>query len=154
MIEQISVGYHWNIKPISWLWLKYSIGWHWLKNPTVALSDFQVQVGENVKFYPFFLQKSIISGPQAETFLEPGRSSSGVVYIEQEDSWGGCFPKSHNGIVLLKVSVTDIRGKKYRRKLKIPSVELAEAKKYNPEFGRTLVELHGKPLSHEATNTA
>lgn len=144
MIEQVSIGYHWNIKPISRLWLKYAIGWHWLKNPTVALSDFQVQIGDNIKFYPFLLQKSGISGGQAETFLEPGRSSSGVVYFEQRDSWDGCFPKSHNKEVLLKISVTDIRGKKHQRKLKIPAVELSEAKKFNPEFGRTLVELHSK----------
>jgi hypothetical protein len=142
MIEQISVGYHWDIKPISWLWLKYAIGWYWLKNPTVALSDFKVQIGENVKFYPFLLQNSVISGSQAETFLEPGRSSSGVIYFEQVDSWGGCFPKSHNGEVVLKISVTDIRGKKHLKKLKIPAIELTEAKKFNPKFGRTLVELH------------
>ncbi|MBE4594522.1 hypothetical protein BOO24_19510 [Vibrio navarrensis] len=152
-IENVSVAYHWALKPFSKLWFKNSIGWFWLKYPTVAINDFQVNIGENVKFYPFLLQRSHVSGNQAETFLVPGRSSNGVVYFEQGNSFGGCYPKGSKGIVRIKIAVEDVHGKKHVKKLKVPSVTFDEAVKYNPSFGRTLVELHDSKVGTE-NNTA
>jgi hypothetical protein len=71
---------------------------------------------------------------------------NGVVYFEQSDSWGGCFPKVQNSRVRIKVRVLDTFGNKYTNTFWIPSVTLAEARKYNPAFGKTRAELHGKPL--------
>lgn len=145
-IERISIGYHWNITPFSMQWMKYRIGWFWLHNQTAAITDFQISIGENLKVYPFLTQKSIISGESAETFLEVGRSTNGVVYFEQSDSWGACFPIVNHDKVKLKVRITDVFGNKHQSAFDVPSVSFEEARKYNPSFGKTLADLHGRPL--------
>lgn len=145
-IEQISIGYHWNIRPFSIQWLKYRIGWFWLHDQTAALADFQASIGENLKIYPFLTQKSIISGESSETFLEVGRSTNGVVYFEQSDSWGACFPIVNDNNVKLRVKITDVFGNKHQATFDVPSVSFDEARKYNPAFGKTLADLRGKPL--------
>ncbi|MGF1761414.1 hypothetical protein L4D76_26570 [Photobacterium sagamiensis] len=114
-----------------------------MSSPTVAIEDFQYNIGDHVKYYPFLLQRSYVSGHKAESFLVSGRSSNGVVYFEQYNSFGGCYPKVHKGTVRLKVAIEDVHGKKHITKLKVPSVTFDEAKKYNPSLGRTLAELNG-----------
>lgn len=145
-IENISVGYHWNLSPFSLQWLRYSIGWFWLKNQSTALADFQANIGENIKIYPFLTQRSFLSISDPSTHLEIGQSTSGVIYFEQSASWGGCFPAVHNGKVRIKVSVSDVFGNNHIAKFWIPSVSLEEARKFNPAFGKTLAELHGETL--------
>ncbi|WP_374421385.1 hypothetical protein [Chromobacterium sp.] len=145
-IEDISVGYHWHLKPFSIAWLKYTIGWFWLHQQTVALTDFQAAIGENIKVYPFLMQRNFLSGSKAETYLDVGRSTNGVVYFEQGDSWGGFFPSVHNETVLLKIRIKDVFGRSHHTKIRVPSVSLEEARKYNPSFGKTLVELRDQEL--------
>lgn len=141
-IENISVGYHCHLKPISWQWFKYSIGWLWLDNPTVALSDFFVNIGDKSKIFPFLMQRSHLLQSSAETYLEVGKSTSGIVYFEQPKSWGGFFPTVRsNGKVTIKVRVKDAFGSTHSQVLDIPSVSLEYAKKFNPEFGMTLMTL-------------
>jgi len=91
-IVNISVGYHWHIQPLSIAWFKYSIGWFWLHNQAAALTDFQAKIGDNIKVFPFLTQANHLAPVDAETYLQPGQSTNGVVYFEQSDSWGGCFP--------------------------------------------------------------
>ena len=145
-IERISIGYRWNILPFSKLWIKYGLGWFWIENQTLALTDFQVRIGEDLKIYPFLTQKSSLSGGRSETFLEVGRSTNGVVYFEQVDSWGGCSPTVREGKVWLKIQIIDVFGKKHQTKIAIPFVSFEEARRYNPAFGKTLASLKGKPL--------
>jgi hypothetical protein len=128
------------------LWLKNTVGWFWIKEQSVSLSDFQVTIGEHTKFYPFLNQESRVSGSETRTFLEVGRSANGVVYFEQEDSWGGCFPTVKNGLVRIRVRVKDVFGKVHQARFSIPSVSLEHARKYNPDFGKTLAQLYQKPL--------
>src|ERR1700722_7724874 len=52
-IENISVAYHWHVRPFSVLWLRYRLGWFWIRDQTAVIHDFQVKIGENIKFYPF-----------------------------------------------------------------------------------------------------
>jgi hypothetical protein len=73
-----------------------------------------------------------------------------MVYFEQTDSWGGCYPKSRNNIVRLKIRVGDVFGKVHAAKLAVPLVTLGEARKFNPDFGRTLAELRGECLPYDA----
>ena len=145
-IENISVGYHWHLRPFSPQWIRYSIGLFWLENQSVALADFQVNIGENIKVYPFLTQKNYLFATNPDTYLEAGRSTNGVVYFEQSDSWGGCFPIVRNGHIRIKVRLRDVFGNKHTASFLIPSVSLEEARKYNPSFGKTLAELHGEPL--------
>lgn len=144
-IELVSVAYHWNLRPFSLLWIKYSVGWFWLDRQAVALENFQGRIGGYTKIFPFLFQGNI--GVQAAgTFLNVGQSINGVVYFEQVDSWGGSFPKAIDGQIAIKVKVLDVFGKAHFRKFNIPAVSLAHARKYNPAFGKTLLELNGEKL--------
>jgi len=96
-INDVSVAYHWNIQPFSFLWFKYSLGWFWLDKQATALDDFQYHIGESIKFYPFLFQSSYLAPNKVETYLKVGQATNGVVYFEQADSWGGCFPKEKVG---------------------------------------------------------
>lgn len=149
-IDNISIGYHWHLKPFSVLWIKYRLGWFWLNEQTTVLADFQSKIGENLKIYPFLTQKSILSGESAETFLEVGRSTNGVVYFEQGDSWGGCFPTNQQDKIRLKVKVRDVFGNCHYAKISIPVVSFEKARIFNPSFGKTLAELHSEPLPYDS----
>ncbi|ELE5880817.1 hypothetical protein V9J68_003467 [Vibrio cholerae] len=143
-IESVSIAYHWHLRRFSLLWLKYTIGWYWLRYPTVALDDFQIKIGENIKFFPFLMQRSSISGAQSETFLPPGRSTNGIVYFEQGESYGGFMPSPNKGYVKVKVALEDVYGQKHVQNFKIPVVTMEEALRFNPSFGVTLTELNNK----------
>ncbi len=150
-IEEIAVAYHWNVHPFSWVWLRYRVGWFWLENQTAALGDFCVAIGENLKVFPFLTQtNALMPNKKNETYLQIGKSTNGVVYFEQSDSWGGCFPIARNGNVQIKVAVTDTFGKKHVAKFKVPFVSLEYARKFNQSFGKTLAELRGEPLPCDA----
>lgn len=148
-IANVSVGYHWHLQRFSFLWLRYSIGWFWLNNQSVSLTDFQAKIGENIKVFPFLIQANYLAPLKAETFLEVGQSTNGIVYFEQADSWGGCFPSVKDGCVRIKVAVEDTFGNRHTAKFTIPSVPMEYARKYNPSFGTTLAELHGEPLPEQ-----
>lgn len=148
-IANVSVGYHCHLQPLSFLWLRYSVGWFWLKHQSVSLTDFQAKIGENIKVFPFLTQANHLAQLKAETFLQIGQSTNGVVYFEQGDSWGGYFPFVNNARVRIKVTVEDTFGKSYAAKFDIPSVSMEDARKYNPSFGTTLAELHGELLPEQ-----
>jgi hypothetical protein len=143
-IANIALAYHWNLVPFSWLWLKNTVGWFWLYHQAIILTDFHVYIGKQAKGYPFLIQRSMITGHTAETFLESGRSTNGVVYFEQSESYGGCYPKEKNAKVKIKVRLTDAFGRHHTSRFKIDSVSLEAARKYNPAFGSTFSELHGE----------
>jgi len=145
-IDDISIAYHWQIRPFSVHWLRYSVGWFWLTQPTAALSDFQTKIGESTKVYPFLLQRSSLLRADLKTYLGVGQSTHGVVYFEQDDSWGGCYPAVQGGRVKIKVRIRDGFGSRHTAKFSVPSVSLEDARKYNPDFGKTLAELRGEPL--------
>jgi hypothetical protein len=145
-IANVSVGYHWHLQRFSFQWLRYSIGWFWLNNQSVSLTDFQAKIGENIKVFPFLTQVNHLVPMKVETFLQVGQSTNGVVYFEQADSWGGCYPSVKDDRVRIKVAVEDTFGKKHYAKFTIPSVPMEYARKYNPSFGSTFAELQGEPL--------
>lgn len=137
-IENIAVAYHWNITKFNFLWIRYRVFWFWLKNQAVIMEDFKYDFGENIKFYPFLFQKSIFQPPSSNgLYLREGQNSIGVVYYEQDESYGGCFPYNKGNKTKMIVQVTDSYGNKYSKKFLIPIVSLEEAKKYNPSFGET-----------------
>lgn len=143
-IDGINAGYHWNLNGINWLWLKYGIGWFWLRNVTIALEDFHVNLGdEKIKYFPFLLQKSILVDTTIDTYLEVGKSAIGMVYFEQQESWGASSPKPDvNGKAVIKVKVHDSFSRSYSTVVKIPLVGIEEAKKYNQYFGETFATIN------------
>lgn len=149
-IENIAVGYHWNLPPFTLLWVRYGLGWFWLRNQVAVIHDFQAEIGENIKVYPFLIQRSHLSGRTPSTYLQPGQHENGVVYFEQTDSWGACFPASHEGFAKIKVAITDVFGRAHTARFKVRVVDLAEARRYNPSFGKTLAELRRETLPHDS----
>lgn len=143
-IDEVHLGYHWHVQPFSLAWLRYGIGWFWIKNQTASIHDFQADIGDNLKIFPFLFQKSYLSGSSSETFLQIGQSTSGVIYFEQPDSWGGCFPSIRRGRAKVRIKLIDGFGRRYARTFLIPSVTPDDAKKYNPSFGTTFAHLHGE----------
>lgn len=148
-VHAVHIGYRWNLIPMTRRWFRHTLLRHWLKERTASLTDFQVAIGNNVKVYPFMFQRNYLSPVQQETYLQPGQSVVGVVYFEQPDSWGGYQPRVWNGRVRLSVRLLDVFGGRHTRSFWVPSVSLEEARKFNPSFGCTLAELHGKPLPGE-----
>jgi hypothetical protein len=100
-IRHISIGYHCDLRLPNFRyifkWFRYSIGWLWLRNQTVALNDFQAKIGGNIKIYPFLIQRNFMSPVEVSSYLDIGQSSSGVIYFEQQDSWGGFYPIVRSG---------------------------------------------------------
>ena len=143
-ITDVKVGYRQNIRPQNTIdFLRYRARWLYIDDQSIALSDFQVSIGENIKFYPFLVQKSAVFGESANTYLEPGRATNGIVYFEQPESWGGYFPRSRNFRTKVKIVISDSLGNRYRHVTSIDRVTLADARQYNPQFGITLAQLHG-----------
>lgn len=146
-IRDIHIGYHWHLRPYSLNWIKYRLGWFWLREQVVALSDFQVDIGEKKKkIYPFLIQANNVSPNNPNTYIQVGQSERGVVYFEQEDSWGGCFPTIRNEKVTIKVKVIDVFGASHTAIFSIPVVSMEKARKFNPSFGTTIAELRNQPL--------
>lgn len=148
-VHAVHIGYRWNLIPFTRNWFRNTLLRHWLKERTASLTDFQVVIGNNVKVYPFMFQMNYLTLAKQETYLQPGQSVVGVVYFEQSDSWGGYQPRVRNGRVRLSVRLLDVFGGRHTRSFWVPSVNLEEARKFNPSFGRTLAELSGKPLPGE-----
>lgn len=149
-IHKIRIAYHWNLTPWSLIWLKNTIGWFWIEHQAVAITDFQTRIGDSIKVYPFLTQKNYLSPAKSKTFLEVGQSTNGVVYFEQPESWGGCLPKSDKQQVKVKIEITDVFSRRHKATVKIPAVSLEEARKYNPEFGNTLLSIQStEPSSNE-----
>lgn len=150
-IASIEIGYHWNLGLFSKSWVKNRIGWFWLVNQTVALSEFQFVIGDSVKIFPFLTQRNKNSSADSKTYLRVGEATNGVVYFEQDNSWGGCFPRPHKGSTKIKVRIRDGHGRKHNSTHRIPVVSLEEAKKYNPRFGETNAEIRGEVFSTDET---
>ena len=132
-IQDIQVGYHNHT-------FKYTFFWFWLKS-TVALRDFGHTIGENLRVYPFLLQKSILLPRENITYLKSGQSSNGIVYFEQVESFGGFQPRIKNEKIKIKIKVFDVYKKSYSKSFWIPKVDLTYAKKFNEEFGQTLEKM-------------
>ena len=129
-IGRIEIGYH-NYT------FKNPFLWFWLKHQVVSLTDFHVQLGEFVKVYPFLTQHNQLSPHKSGRYLEVGRSTNGVVYFEQTESWGGFRPREKNGGIRIIIRVEDAFGGKRSLKTFVSRVSLQEAQKYNPYFGES-----------------
>ena len=103
----------------------------------VALRDFQVNIGEDVKVYPFLTQRSILMPNSSSNYLREREKVNGVVYFEQPESWGGFLPRRKNGQVRVKVKIIDTFGRNHSTIDNVPFIPLEEARKYNPSIGLT-----------------
>ena len=108
----------------------------------ISLSDFRhVLKSGGAKFYPFLIQQSTVLPSSDNLYLPIGKSRHGVIYFEQQDSWGGCQPLVIKGETLVKLRVVDASGRKHTHRFRLPIVTLTEARKYNPDIGKTHDEI-------------
>jgi hypothetical protein len=155
-IRNVAIGYHWHLRPFSltgiksrifwqhliWNRIRYAIFWEWIKQPFVALDDFQTTVAaQRSKIYPSLFQGSTSFGTTTDTYLEPGKIVSGIVYFELDDSWGGRFPAVRARQTRIKIAVEDAFGVNHKKTFWIPVGSLSEAQKFNPSFGQSLSNL-------------
>jgi hypothetical protein len=140
-IENVLLGYHWHLRPtLSLNWIRYRLFWYWLR-PVVTMEDFHTRVSENIKIYPSLIQGTAMTGQSIDVYVQSGQTVNGVVYFEQDDSWGGCMPLRRSNQTLVKLAVKDTFGAHHKKRFWIPVVTLAEAQKYNPSFGKTFQSL-------------
>jgi hypothetical protein len=148
-VENVSVGFHWHLRPFSIQWAQFRVFWYWLDHPVVTMTDFQYNFGSSTKIFPALFQGSATIGTATNTYLEVGRATNGVIYFEQPESWGGCFPRPYPGKrTRIKVVVTDAFGNNYRQVFWLPLVSIDEARKYNPSFGGTYATLQDQTGAH------
>jgi len=141
-IESVALGYRWHIQPLRWLWWRYGIRRFWLRHQTTALQDFRVEIGDQIKLYPFLFQRGSIPSAPPDTYLGIGQSTNGIVYFEQSDSWGACFPTSRKRATKIKICVVDTFGGHHFQSVSVPRVPLDEARKFNPSFGLTIDKIN------------
>jgi hypothetical protein len=146
-IGNINIGYRWSLIWFSPYWWRRLFSVHWIENQTISLTDFQSVVSEDgdLKFFPFLTQKSVISGSSANTYLDVGEITNGVVYFEQPDAWGACQPVNLAGYAKIYIRIYDAFGGKHHAHAMVRIVDIAEAKKYNPSFGESLNGLRKIP---------
>jgi len=111
--------------------------WFWLKELTVARSDFVMEFDKDSKAFPFLMQRNQLTDNPADTYLLEGKRCNGMVYFEQEESWGSYLPISKDNKVKIKVRVFDIYGKRYSCKAAINKVTLKAAQSVCEKFGET-----------------
>ncbi len=133
-IKSVQIGYHNHT-------IRHTFFWYWLKHSTNALEDFCVQVGDYIKVYPFLIQVGYLSPAQNNTFLEVGKSVTGISYFEQDESWGGFYPRESNKKVKVRVKVIDVFSRTHKATTLISKVDITEAREFNPQFGRTIESL-------------
>jgi hypothetical protein len=106
----------------------------------VALTDFQVILRSDgdTKFYPFLTQRNTVNGESANTYLDIGETTNGIVYFEDSEAWGACQPDFKNGHAPMALVVEDAFGGKHRGRVKVPMVTLQEAQRFNPQFGESM----------------
>lgn len=111
--------------------------WFWLKDLTVSKSDFVIKLGEDLKVFPFLLQSNQLTHNQTETYLLEGKKCNGIVYFEQDESWGKYLPKTQDNRMQIKVRVYDVFGKVHSTTSVINKVTLDTAKEVCEKFGET-----------------
>jgi len=107
----------------------------------IAKEDFRVgfENSEHAKVYPFLKQRNNSYPNQNDTFLEIGKIQNGIVYFEQEDSYGNWMPRINKDgkTINLKVEIKDAFGGFHYKTVDIDSVDSGHAFRFNPLFGQT-----------------
>ena len=129
-IAGIEMGYH-NFT------FRHTFQWYWLQ-PTPIRGEVTRDIGDSRQHFPFLLQRSTFTGENAETFLDPGKSTNGVVYFEQVASWGGWRPRRRSdGAIRVRVRIRDGFGCWHTSTHNVRYVDLDTARSFCAEFGRT-----------------
>lgn len=119
----------------------------WLKE-TICKDDFRFDFenSEMAIALPFLKQHNLTMINCYDTYLSVGKSVSGIVYFEQENSYGSYMPRVNKGdeFSKVKIIVRDSFNRSYTKRLNIPIIDPNEALKYNPLFAQTQEEFVSK----------
>ncbi len=131
-IDKIWIGYHKNT--VKKKWFKKEIQWlaqlHPLANFKIAMNDGSEIVVNNLRV------KNNVYDNIEHSVLEVGKSLIGVAYFEQRKAWGNLNPtQKENGEIDVIIKIRDIYGKEYQFKTVLEKVPIANARKFNPNFG-------------------
>lgn len=96
-----------------------------------------MRLGEDSKVFPFLMQRNQLSDNNVDTYLLEGKRCNGVVYFEQEESWGNYLPRIIGNRMKIKVRVYDVYGNYYSVISVINKVTLDAAKRVCEKFGET-----------------
>jgi hypothetical protein len=108
----------------------------WLVNETVLLQDYKDPIGENFKVYPFLKQSNSSIDNSRKTYLLPGEYENGLVYFEQEESYGLDYPyMDADSHVLTRIRVHDTLGSFWETDASVVKVKIEAIRENNPAFG-------------------
>ncbi|KUJ74389.1 hypothetical protein AVO42_02980 [Thiomicrospira sp. XS5] len=114
-----------------------------IKNLTVCKSDFCVPLGGgDTKVLPFFEQKGYMTGISADTFIQSGFKTNGVLYFESDEYYGDFAPfQNPNKTVSVILHLKDTLGKEYEFNIDAKLVNVDIARKTCSKFGTTYNDL-------------
>jgi len=111
-------------------------------------SDFVVNIGENTKIYPFLTIKNSPTDNDNKTYLRPGETTEGLVYFETE-SHTNHFQALEDETINILITVKDAFKNNYKKKVKIPVIDINQARKYSQDFGKSI---ENQKKFHESSN--
>ena len=150
-IEEVTVAYRRSFSSYPFVdWFFYRIRWYFLEQ-NIVLDDFRIVFGKskNEKVFPMLFQRSSVTGETAKTFLSPGESTNGVVYLEGDVHWGIWYPRARRRNSRIRIVINDSFNRQYRKITSLPFVVLSEAQRYNSKFGTTRAEFDEKEVQIE-----
>lgn len=107
----------------------------------VCKDDFKIKFNDSdrVLVLPFLKQKNLSIKNSSDTYLTVGKSVKGMVYFEQNESFGNWLPRYNkdNKTTNVKIEISDSFNNKYYKVFDIELVEPNFALEINPFFGQT-----------------
>jgi hypothetical protein len=124
---------------------------------TFSKADFSLKFNDSniVKGFPN-LKQANMSSENTDTYLEIGKSANGMVYFEQNESYGNFMPRLNNDsettdlIIKVRDAFDRIHKKRFTLKIVDPTISL----QFNPYFGQTQYEYFMKSNSDNNTTTS
>lgn len=110
----------------------------WINN-VIIKNSFGIPLpnNEDSQFIPYLLQGNTDFYQKNDTYLEVGKISSGVVYFEQEESFGNYQPNIINGKTAIYIKIKDAFDNYHVNRFNIEMIDFTEALKFNSNFGQT-----------------
>lgn len=135
-IDKIYIGYYLNkpgfFKKINWL-----AQWH-------TIEPFLIPIIDDKYIYVKALRtRSHQFDDSNKDYIDVGASVIGVSYFEQQTAYGNFSPlMNKDNTTTVTIKILDVYGKKYLFKTKLRSIDIADARTYNRNFGN--IESHLK----------
>lgn len=92
---------------------------------------------ENLHVFPTLIQRNV-DGNKSDLFLEVGKSTNGVVYFEEKETYGNFVPRPNkDGTTDVLIEITDAYGKKFIKHMTVKEIDYSKALARNEFFAQT-----------------